>query len=700
MSAARHDIIASIRKRWTSIAVARIGIYALCISLAVSGPGYYFIGAGWWTVPVLFCGSFALMLLLTTNWRVSEREVIRFMDATFPQFEESCSLLLRKEEEMNTLERLQATRLKTSIEGFEVRAAGFTQKLKNPLLLLCAAAAFFMMMLLLPKFIYTGKRETGAITEVVRLPAGLSKIYIHTTPPAYTRLPGRSERTPNLRIEEGARVSWTIRTTKAADSLIAIFNDSLRIPFARRGSDGEKWYLSLTPGHPGFYQLKVDTSVSEIYRLELVPDRAPIITVTSPAPNTTIDFGQPATVAVKAAVTDDYGVKTAFIIATVAKGKGEGVSFKQHMLPFPVSFAGAERKYPLDKLISLTGLAMGSGDELYFYISATDTRGQEQRSDIYIVSMPDTASLMSMDGLLNGVNLKPEYFRSQRQIIIETEQLLREKDTISQLRFNDRSNNLGIDQKLLRLRYGKFLGEEASSNESEPGDKGLDANEFGDANAIIDAFTDKHDNSEDAGYFDAATKQQLKATLTEMWNAELRLRTFKPREALPYEYKALRLLKDLQQKSRAYVAKTSFTMPPLKPEKRLTGKLDKVAATVTTRNEALPVSPEEAVRRSLSVLAALPAGAVPSPKDQESLRALLNTLGAAAIRDPAQYVEAYQALKNLCSGKPAVKKQQMAAVRAMQKLLSLPHQSPGKSASPPEALKTRYFENLQKQPHP
>src|ERR1700759_5522833 len=101
---------------------------------------------------------------------------------------------------------------------------------------------------------------------------------------------------------------------------------------------------------------------------------------------------------------------------------------------------------------------------------------------MYILSLADTAQLMSLEGITLPTNIKPEFFRSERQIIIETEQLLKEKDTIAVQAFKDKSNDLGIDQKLLRLRYGKFLGEEA-----EEGDRGGAAGDttsfgnFGDA---------------------------------------------------------------------------------------------------------------------------------------------------------------------------------------------------------------------------
>src|SRR6202000_3055378 len=109
-------------------------------------------------------------------------------------------------------------------------------------------------------------------------------------------------------------------------------------------------------------------------------------------------------------------------------------------------------------------------------------------------------------------------------------------------------------------------------------------------------YTDKHDNAEDATYFEPGVKAQLKATLNEMWNAELRLRTYKPREALPYCYKALRLLKYLQQQSRAFVAKTGVRVMPLNPDKRLTGELASIVPPGQRVANAPGVSGEDVLR--------------------------------------------------------------------------------------------------------
>ncbi len=122
-----------------------------------------------------------------------------------------------------------------------------------------------------------------------------------------------------------------------------------------------------------------------------------------------------------------------------------------------------------------------------------------------------------------------------------------------------------------------------------------------------------------------------------MWNAELRLRTFKPSEALPYEYKALRLLKDLQQKSRAYVGKTSVKTTPLKPEKRLTGELDKIIIPVLQHDYA-QATPTGRLPQALAILELLKSGALVSDPltisiPQEAAR----QMSARATASPARY---------------------------------------------------------------
>jgi hypothetical protein len=64
----------------------------------------------------------------------------------------------------------------------------------------------------------------------------------------------------------------------------------------------------------------------------------PVIHIKTPKPYTYIDAGEAPRVNISASLNDDYGINDAVIMATVAKGKGEGVKFKEYKLSFTQSF--------------------------------------------------------------------------------------------------------------------------------------------------------------------------------------------------------------------------------------------------------------------------------------------------------------------------------------------------------------------------
>ena len=302
-----------------------------------------------------------------------------------------------------------------------------------------------------------------------------------------------------------------------------------------------------------------------------------------------------------------------------------------------------------------------------------------------------------MAGMANGVDLVPEYFRSQRQIIIDTEKLLREKETIAAEDLKNRSNALGMDQKLLRLRYGKFLGEES---ETGVGGEHMDEDDhekvaFGDVKALMDEYAHKHDIAEDATFFEPEQKRQLKAVLNEMWSSELRLRTYKIQEALPYEYKALRLLKDLQQKSRAYVAKTTLKTTKLKLEKRLTGELDKIIQP-TQQATFEPIDRlEEELKLLLSILEQRKTGKSFAYGDRELLRSGEKQLISVAANQPSLYLPALKSLRKLSTATAVMKSDIKVVQKAIQQLLGIETTKPQARAAAPEVnLYRSYFNHL------
>jgi hypothetical protein len=251
------------------------------------------------------------------------------------------------------------------------------------------------------------------------------------------------------------------------------------------------------------------------------------------------------------------------------------------------------------------------------------------------------------------------------------------------------------------------LGEEFEANIGEHDDHDEhqestdNSNDFGNAEAVIDQFAHKHDIAEDATFFDAETKKQLKAVLTEMWNAELQLRTFKPAKALPFEYKALRLLKDLQQQSRVYVAKTNIKTPPLKSETRLTGELDKIISPSTQNNAQRKDLHIADAQKALSILEHLKTD---NAVHNDELSLLLSTsllMQQQTAAAPGKYLTAlqsYQSILNQIQQQQNISLKDInAAQHGLQQMLTQPSLKPSPAATlDGNSLSQQYFLNLNK----
>jgi hypothetical protein len=267
------------------------------------------------------------------------------------------------------------------------------------------------------------------------------------------------------------------------------------------------------------------------------------------------------------AVRDDYAIKRASMHMTLARGSGENIRFSDREVPIPGTPNGRERNW--SRQWSLAELGMEPGDDLYFFVRATDNAepAHTTTSPTYTLRLPGPVAEEDESTAL-PILVKPENLRSQRQIIIDTEQLLADVKANPRLgaaTVRARSESIAGDQAILRRRYGQFLGEESSlfgeEEHDEPGKKHDVVAEYGHA----------HDQAENATLFDESTKKVLRRALGAMWDAEKALRAITPATALAPENKALLAIKELQQADRIYLHKTSFAPPPLKEEIRMTG---------------------------------------------------------------------------------------------------------------------------------
>ncbi|WP_316761086.1 DUF4175 family protein [Pedobacter aquatilis] len=706
LKAEGQNWIHNLRIKWITLYLIRTIAISLAITIVIAALGIYIFQLSAWLFAVVFPVILVISLFINPIWKTTDSDISRYINNQYPELEESADLLLKNPTELSMLQQLQRSKIETLLPSLP-QPKEPVKKLYFGLAILAAGVLLSFGITKVPAL----KKEASAVTQQQRvnpvikeniLPE-ISDFSATIIPPAYTGKSTREQKQFSIKAETGAKINWKIETNVAIKKLKIIFNDKEINTLKPNSSASTGFSYTKTIDKAGFYQLELDGKKSDLYQIEVIPDLPVNIKITQPKQRTTIDIGQPQKFTLNATLNDDYGINDAFISATMASGKGEGVSFTEKKLTFDTNF-GNRKSISLTKQIDLKSLGMKPGDELYFFIKAMDNHGQSSRSDVYFVSIVDTTELMSLVGMTNGVNLVPEYFRSQRQIIIDTEKLLKEQSTIPADAFKNRSNNLGIDQKLLRLRYGQFLGEENETeiggdhdDHDEHGDHKQTEEKFGDVTAIMDKYAHKHDIAEDATFFEPEMKAQLKAVLTEMWNSELRLRTYKPQEALPYEYKALRLLKDLQQKSRAYVAKTTVKTAALKPEKRLSGELDKITQPVQKMSFEQKELRNAYLKNTLALLESRKEGKKFTTEDKFLLSETEKYMIGSAADHPATYLSALTSLRKLSISNKLVVKDIDVAQLAIQKMLKLEFQKPlSQSSKPAASLYQNYFNNLNK----
>ena len=673
-----EQLAASWRRRfWAGVLIATLATAFLGATLGRA------LGSG-----AMAIAAAATMLVLIAAWllrpRMDARTAARHLNRAWPALEESAELLVANAGALSPVAQLQRERTR--------RALALIARPTLPhrpwrLALWYAFAAVSGAVVLLS---WSGGAPLGARPAAPGLPArralSLGDVAIEVRPPDYTGKRARRTSDWDVEAEAGSAVQLSLEADGGGAGLTASLITSTGDTVALRPTAG-RWTAALEVARSALYYVTLrdssgSTLTSAFHQLTVIPDAAPTVTVVSPEQRTVIQPGASSAVAVRVLVGDDYGIAATRLVATLTTGLGEGVKFREQELPFDRTTARPDRRpgVLLERVIDARALGLGPGDELYFHIIAEDIRRpvpNETRSETYFISLVDTARAMLADFSGLAIDLTPEYFRSQRQIIIDTERLLAERNRLTVAEFRARSENIGLDQHLLRLRYGEIVGDEVVEGETDP------------------QATHEHDVEENATRLAPQVKATLQAALAQMWDAELRLRTSDPQAALPFEYRALELLKEVQQSARAYVRRVGFEPPPLEPDrKRLTGDLSKIGRPSVTRDLTARDS-LGAVRAALAVVRRLAAGANPQPSDAVVLERAGQELAASAVEDPGRHLETLTRLRELLESLEGTACQQCLAPLEAGLAHALPAPTPAAGApDQPSSVARRYFDLL------
>ncbi|MGX5731239.1 hypothetical protein ACWKWK_11975 [Pseudoxanthomonas beigongshangi] len=672
---------ASRLRQWQGVArtraVADTVLIGLPWALAAAVAGWRWQGTTAAMIGVAVVAAVATLIALRRGRAFGPAWLIARLDARL-EMEDSSDLLLADPAHLNPLQRLQLARVRQRLDGVDVRdlRPGWSRRW------LIASATIGV--LVIGALLAWPSAPPAAVTLAPsdeRLPvvAGVPRLvaqHLRVIPPAYTEQPVRDEATLDTRAPQGTRLQWTLRFAPQPEAAELVFHQGRRIALVRSGED---WTAATLLDQSVLYRVVPAGApvhpAPRLHRIDAIADRPPQITVLAPDRGLSLLTPGQRNWPLSFEARDDYGIAArARLRVTLAQGSGENIRFREQILPVTGKGGAGARRF--DIALDLAALGFATGDDLIAQLEVADNRQpgpQFARSPGLILRWPSDLGneTSGLEGMVKKV--LPAYFRSQRQIILDAEALQKEKRRLAADRFLARSDAIGVDQRILRLRYGQFLGEEAEGGPRPPptndaedahtesadadaahregdGHDHAAAPPAGDAAApamgreqdVLAEFGHTHDHAEAATLLDPDTRATLKQALDQMWQSELHLRQGRPDQALPFAYKALGFIKEVQQATRIYLARVGPELPPIDESRRLGGKREGLArrelslAPMTGAN-AVPAAAWKALEET-------PGGQGAAAVDLDALQRWLHD-NEARVADPLSLFAAIDAVR-------------------------------------------------------
>jgi hypothetical protein len=590
---------------------------------------------------------------------ITLKNLIVHLNSHFESLEQSAQLLLLAQDKLSNLEKLQQSkvlvRLNDILQQSQINNAEITPEFDKRKFILRNVSLFFSLIIfliftqfnLIDKALFLLGSADNNIHEIYdknqnqseqdKTIVQLLSTNVTVTPPSYSVAEGQPTEFTSQVLDVdtlvGSKVRWQLTISEQSANVFLIFSNGEQHQLIIQ-TDGT-FQVELTLHKSMVYHIairdqasEVVEAISDVFRINLTPDNAPKIRFINPK-STITEYGKNTVPALYAEVqiSDDFALTDIHIKASIAKGSGEGIKFRDENFTFD-SHTMVNAKQHYYKKWSIEELAMEPGDELYFSIVATDNREpehQQTRSETKIIRWLDEEQTgINADGIL--IDFMPEYFKSQRQIIIETLVLIEDKFDLDRKSFNQKSELLGVAQSALKEKYGQYLGDEVEREDNEATESDdshhdtehikpkihIHDEQGGSANAVISAnktvnpsgnsghehenhatknnsqgsarmelinkYGHNHEDSDVGVMTSQDPRALMKKSLANMWQAELHLMLSEPELALPFEQQALKLLNLARKAERIYVKRLGFEPPPVTEQRRYQGEQSDILA--------------------------------------------------------------------------------------------------------------------------
>jgi hypothetical protein len=607
---------------------------------------------------ILFIACFVYMVCQWLD-KPSASAILHHLNREHSILEESAHLALYAPDELSVLQAMQLQRVLPSLLNLlkspdaVCQLAQERRKVFIRQIFTIIASIAFMLAVIATQHQKYSAHSANDVTELEQRVSTnyLAKIIISVTAPSYTQQTSFEQSELNLSVLQGSVIEWLIpfdeneeaNNNSNTEFKLTLSNGDV-LPFKRIERGYQLVYVANAAAVYSILQMSPnDSFTTDIAMLNVEIDAKPVINIKEPILTITeLAKNSLPALNTRVEIFDDYDLSSVKIVASIAKGSGESVKFRDQIFNFD-SYTLVDGKNSYVKHWDLAALEMSPGDELYFSIHASDNKTPIPQTSIsatrIIRWLEDEQEGITSDGVV--IDFIPEYFKSQRQIIIETEALIEQQDSISTDLFKQQSRALAIDQSDLKQSYGQYLGDEFESavmhtmeasptvsitDKHDHDDEHSDEHEEESTHAaehlhesegstehvsdlsgyqeIIDQYGHNH-GEVDIGFIKTSEGQinpkvLMKRALAEMWQAELQLQLSSPQLALPYEKEALNYLNRAKQAERIYVKRLGFEPPPVSEERRYQGKLKDILSYQRSTEASLPVDLNSRVQAFIS----------------------------------------------------------------------------------------------------
>ncbi len=309
------------------------------------------------------------------------------------------------------------------------------------------------------------EREAARLTAGAAAPAsrdaGTIRITTIILPPAYIGVKGATVTDPQqLQAIEGSDIALTI-DTRASSVIVEHDGDKRTLAPGAGGLFSARIHVAKT----GYLLVTADTGARRLVPIVVSPDALPSVRLTAPGRDLLYSGGNPS-LTFTARATDDYGLRSLALRYTKVTGSGEQFEFKEGEMPLAITPANA-RDWTGSVTRPLADLNLKEGDMLVYRAVAADQRPGDgsASSDAFFIEISKLG--IAAGDAFTLPEEETRYALSQQMLIVKTERLNQQRQTMAAEAVTEAAMNLSVEQRMIRAEFVFMLGGEIEDEEVE-----------------------------------------------------------------------------------------------------------------------------------------------------------------------------------------------------------------------------------------